>query len=58
MGLRQALGLVFSEIWFAVRDEIKQGKEDGKALFNSIAVGVKKVWKMPNSNTKKYGINS
>lgn len=42
MGLRQALGLVFSEIWFAVRDEIKQGKEDGKALFNSIAAGVKK----------------
>lgn len=42
MGLRQALGLVFSEIWFAVRDEIKQGKEDGKALFNSIASGVKK----------------
>ncbi len=42
MGLRQALGLAFSEIWFAVRDEIKQGKEDGKALFNSIAVGVKK----------------
>lgn len=42
MGLRQALGLVFSEIWFAVRDEIKQGKEDGKALFNSIASGIKK----------------
>ena len=42
MGLRQALGLVFSEMWFAVRDEIKQGKEDGKALFNSIASGVKK----------------
>lgn len=42
MGLRQALGLVFSEIWFSVRDEIKQGKEDGKALFNSIALGVKR----------------
>lgn len=42
MGLRQALGLVFSEIWFSVRDEIKQGKEDGKALFNSIASGIKK----------------
>ena len=42
MGLRQAFGLVFSEIWFAVRDEIKQGKEDGKALFNSIALGIKK----------------
>lgn len=42
MGLRQALGLVFSEIWFAVRDEIKQGKEDGTSLFNSIASGIKK----------------
>lgn len=42
MGLRQVLGLVFSEIWFSVRDEIKQGKEDGKALFNSIALGVKR----------------
>lgn len=42
MGLRQALGLVFSEIWFAVRDELKQRKEDGKALFNSIASGIKR----------------
>ena len=42
MGLRQVLGLVFSEIWFSVRDEIKQGKEDGKALFKSIAAGVKR----------------
>ncbi len=42
MGLRQVLGLVFTEIWFSVRDEIKQGKEDGKALFRSIASGVKK----------------
>lgn len=42
MGLRQALGLVFSEIWFAVKDEIKARKENGKALFNSIAEGVKK----------------
>lgn len=42
MGLRQALGLVFSEIWFAVRDEIKQQNGDGKELFNSIASGIKK----------------
>lgn len=42
MGLRQALGLVFSEIWFSVRDTIRQGKEEGEALFNSIAEGVKK----------------
>ncbi|KGN80012.1 hypothetical protein HQ35_06620 [Porphyromonas cangingivalis] len=41
MGLRQALGLVFSEIWFSVRDKIKQGKEDGEALFNSIASGIR-----------------
>lgn len=41
MGLRQALGLVFSEIWFAVRYEIKQEKDDGKAMFNSIALGIK-----------------
>lgn len=48
----------FSEIWFSVRDEIKQGKEDGKALFNSIAWELKEVWKMPSSNIKNYGINS
>ena len=44
MGLRQTLGLFFSEIWFAVRDEIKRCKEDGQALFNKIATGVKKGW--------------
>ncbi len=42
MGLRQALGLVFSEIWFSVRDEIKQAKDDGKKLFISLASGIKK----------------
>lgn len=42
MGLRQALGLVFSEIWFAVRYEIKQCKGDGNTLFNSIGFGIKK----------------
>lgn len=42
MGLRQVLGLVFSEIWFSVRDEIKQDKKDGKVLFNNIAAGIKK----------------
>ena len=42
MGLRQALGLVFSEIWFAVRDEIRKGKDDDKSLFRSIGSGIKK----------------
>ena len=58
MGLRQALGLVFSEIWFSVRDEIKQGKEDGKALFNNIALGVKRGLENAKPNIKNYGINS
>ena len=41
MGLRQALGLVFSEIWFSVRDAIKAGKQSGTSLFRSIGEGVK-----------------
>ena len=44
MGLRQALGLFFSEIWFAVRDELRQRGKDGKTLFNSIAAGIKRGW--------------
>ena len=42
MGLRQALGLVFTEIWFTVKDAIIQSKKDGKALFGAIAEAVKK----------------
>lgn len=42
MGLRQVLGLVFSEIWFSVRNEIKNGKENGEKLFKSIGHGVEK----------------
>lgn len=41
MGLRQALGLVFTEIWFTVKDAIIQSKKDGKALFDAIAKAVK-----------------
>lgn len=41
MGLRQALGLVFTEIWFTVKDSIIQCKGNGKALFDSIAKAVK-----------------
>ena len=41
VGIKQALGLVFSEIWFAVRDAIKSGKENGKSLLKSIGEGVK-----------------
>lgn len=41
MGLRQVLGLIFSEMWFAVRDEIRKGNKDGKSLFNSIGNGIK-----------------
>lgn len=41
MGVRQVLGLVFSEIWFAVKDAIKAGKSTGESLFRSIGDGVK-----------------
>lgn len=41
MGLRQALGLIFSEIWFAVREQLRVEKQSGENLFNSIAKGIK-----------------
>lgn len=41
MGLRQALGLVFTEIWFTVKDAIIQSRKDEKALFETIAEGIK-----------------
>lgn len=41
LGVRQAVGLFFSEIWFAVKDAIKAGKESGVSLFNSIGNGIK-----------------
>jgi len=41
MGLRQALGLVFTEIWFTVKDAIIKCRKDGKSLFNEIAKAVK-----------------
>lgn len=42
MGVRQALGLVFTEIWFTVKDAIIECRKDGKALFKAIANAVKK----------------
>ena len=42
MGLRQALGLVFTEIWFSAKEEISKGAESLKLLFENIGNGVKK----------------
>jgi len=42
MGLRQALGLVFTEIWFTVKNAIIECRKDGEALFKAIANAVKK----------------
>jgi len=42
MGLRQALGLVFTEIWFTVKDAIIECRKNGEKLFKSIAKAVKK----------------
>ena len=41
MSLRQVLGLVFSEIWFSVKDVIKEGRKTGESLFRCIGEGVK-----------------
>lgn len=40
MGLRQALGLVFAEIWFAVKEEIENGKENEEEFLRCIGNGV------------------
>ncbi|MDE6561613.1 MAG: hypothetical protein K2K75_09545 [Muribaculaceae bacterium] len=41
MGLRQALGLVFYEIWHEVRVVLTNRAHDGESLFKSIGSGVK-----------------
>ena len=41
MGLRQAIGLVFAEIWFAVKEELEKDKHSEEALLRSIGHGVK-----------------
>ena len=41
MGLRQALGLVFTEIWFTVKDAIILSNKNEKTLFEAIAKAVK-----------------
>ncbi|WP_443739977.1 hypothetical protein [Treponema sp.] len=41
MGLRQALGLVFTEIWFSVKDAIIKCRKTGEALFKAIAKAIK-----------------
>lgn len=49
MGMRQALGFVFAEIWFAVQDELAEWKgrsqaedSDFKELFRRIGQGIKR----------------
>ena len=53
MGARQALGLVFSEIWFAVEDEFKNAKQNGESLFKGIGNGIKKGLENAKSKYKK-----
>jgi hypothetical protein len=42
MGLRQALGLIFSEIWFAVRDELRYAKGKSQSFLKSIGNAIKR----------------
>lgn len=40
MGLRQVLGLVFTEIWFSVKDEMKKADGTDESLFKQIGHGI------------------
>lgn len=42
MGARQVLGLVFSEIWFAIRAEFKNAYGKASSLLHKVATGFKK----------------
>ena len=53
MGLRQALGLVFSEIWFAVRDEIKRAKGSSQSLFTTIGNAIKRGYENAKTRYKE-----
>lgn len=47
MGLRQALGFVFAEMWFSIKDEFQKldNKEPGlKDYLEAVASGIKKGW--------------
>ena len=41
MGLRQALGLVLTEVWFAVREQLAVGGRSLKAMLADVAEGVR-----------------
>ncbi len=41
MGIRQALGLVFTEIWLSVRESIRLRHENSISLFSAIGLGFK-----------------
>ena len=53
MGLRQALGLVFSEIWFAVRDEIKRAKGSSQSLFTTIGNAIRRGYENAKTRYKE-----
>jgi hypothetical protein len=53
MGLRQAFGLVFSEIWFAVRDEIKRAKGSSQSLFTTIGNAIKRGYESSKARYKE-----
>ena len=41
MGLRQVLGLVFSEIWFSIKDQMHAARSMRKNLFYQIGLGIR-----------------
>lgn len=55
MGLREALGFVFAEVWFTVKEELQNMPENSELrdMLKTAGNGIKKVLKMPEKNIKK-----
>jgi len=53
MGLRQAIGVVLSEIWFAIREEFKSENTTSNNILKKIANGVKRGYDNAKSKFKE-----
>lgn len=54
MGLRQAIGLLFSEVWFAVRDVMKSPDTSQSNIFSKIAQALKLAFRRCKERKAEY----
>ena len=54
MGARQAVGFVFTEIWFGIKKELKKIKKDNwEAMLSAVSKGIKRGYKNAKSKYKE-----